>query len=150
MIRVILLSCILYLVGVVLVLYLKPTLMFDSSGTWKEFGFVKDDKRTWFPFWLFCILWAFISFFIVNFLFGESNSVVKVGELKTSTSIEVLDSSNENISSVKAVKPRKKIQSGNDARPGYYMLDKESSEREGFAKYVYLGPNMPSDSRDEY
>lgn len=141
MIRVILLSCLLYLVGVVLVLYLKPTLMFDKSGTWKEFGFVKDDKRTWFPFWLFCILWAFISFFIVNFFFGES---------KTVTSIEVSDSTNENITTVKAVKPRKKIQAGNDARPGYYMLDKEGSEREGFAKYVYLGPNMPSDSRDEY
>jgi hypothetical protein len=142
MIRVVLLSCLLYLVGVVLVLYLKPTLMFDKSGTWKEFGFVKDDKRTWFPFWLFCILWALISFFIVNFFFGESNSVVSVGELKT-------DSSNENIGSVKPVKSRKKIQSGNDARPGYYMLDKESSEREGFAKYVYLGPNMPTDNRDE-
>jgi hypothetical protein len=141
MIRVILLSCLLYLVGVVLVLYLKPTLMFDKSGTWKEFGFVKDDKRTWFPFWLFCILWAFISFFVVNFFFGES---------KTVTSIEVSDSTNENTTNVKTVKPRKKIQSGNDARPGYYMLDKESSEREGFAKYVYLGPNMPSDSRDEY
>jgi hypothetical protein len=141
MIRVILLSCLLYLVGVVLVLYLKPTLMFDKSGTWKEFGFVKDDKRTWFPFWLFCILWALISFFIVNFFFGES---------KPSSSIEVSDSTSENITTVKPVKPRKKIQSGNDARPGYYMLDKESSEREGFAKYVYLGPNMPSDSRDEY
>jgi hypothetical protein len=81
--RVILLSCLLYLLGVVLILYLKPTLMFDKKGIWKEFGFTNDETHTWFPFWLFCILWAFISFFIVNFIFGEKQ--------KSVTSVTILD-----------------------------------------------------------
>ena len=54
------------------------------------------------------------------------------------------------IRTVKPVKKSNNIKPGNDAKPGYYMLDKEGSEREGFPKYVYLGPNMPSDNRDEY
>jgi hypothetical protein len=140
--RVILLSCLLYLLGVVLVLYLKPTLMFNKKGIWKEFGFTNDEEHTWFPFWLFCILWAFISFFVVNYAFGERP--VTVSSFKGDN--EVLP-----VENAKKIKSKKSnIQAGNDARPGYYMLDKEGSEREGFPKYVYLGPNMPSDNRDEY
>lgn len=146
--RVILLSCLLYLLGVVLVLYLKPTLMFNKTGIWKEFGFTNDEKHTWFPFWLFCVLWAFISFFVINYLFGERP--VTVSSVKV---IDVLEGDNEvlPVENVKKVKSKKSnIQPGNDAKPGYYMLDKEGSEREGFPKYVYLGANMPSDNRDEY
>ena len=146
--RVILLSCLLYLLGVVLVLYLKPTLMFNKTGIWKEFGFTNDEKHTLFPFWLFCVLWAFISFFVINYLFGERP--VTVSSVKV---IDVLEGDNEvlPVENVKKVKSKKSnIQPGNDAKPGYYMLDKEGSEREGFPKYVYLGANMPSDNRDEY
>ena len=117
--RVLLLSCFLYLVGVVALLYLKPELMFDKKGDWKEFGFTASESHTWFPFWLFCILWAFISFFIMNYFFGSSNT--KKGN-------------NSN------------TQPGNTAKPGYYVLDKEGSEREGFPRYVYLGANIPSDN----
>jgi len=142
--RVILLSCLLYLLGVVLVLYLKPTLMFNKKGIWKEFGFTNDEEHTWFPFWLFCIVWAFISFFVINYAFGEKHTTL--GSITIVEENEIMPLEN-----AKKIKPKKSnIQAGNDARPGYYMLDKEGSEREGFPKYVYLGPNMPSDSRDEY
>jgi len=120
MMRVILLSCLLYLIGIVVVLYLKPNTMFDSKGIWKEFSFNSDENHTWFPFWLFCILWSFISFFIINFFFGKSilnNTVAEVTEV---------------------------------AKPGYYVLDKNNSVKKGFPRYVYLGSNMPSDNRDEY
>jgi ammonia channel protein AmtB len=115
--RVLLLSCFLYLLGVVLVLYLKPELMFNKKGVWKEFGFSNSESHTWFPFWLFCILWAFISFFIMNYLFGTTSS-----------------------------KKVKNMEPGNSAKPGYYVLDREGSEREGFPRYVYLGANIPSDN----
>ena len=118
MIRVILLSSLLYLIGVVLVLYLKPSIMFDSKGVWKEFGFDNNNSHTWFPFWLFCILWSIVSFFIINFLFGTKS-------ISTNTVTEV-------------------------AKPGYYVLDKKNSIKEGFPRYVYLGANMPSDNRDEH
>jgi hypothetical protein len=64
-----LVSCFIYLLGVVLVLYFKPSLMFDDDGVWKEFSLSQDDKHTWFPFWLFCILWAILSYSIVSFVF---------------------------------------------------------------------------------
>jgi hypothetical protein len=117
--RVLLLSCFLYLLGVVLILYIKPELMFDKKGVWKEFGFSKSENHTWFPFWLFCILWAFISYFIMNYIFGSNGGK---------------ESTNSN------------IQPGNSAKPGYYVLDREGSEREGFPRYVYLGANIPSDN----
>jgi len=41
--------------------------MFDANGVWKEFSLKQDDKHTWFPFWLFCILWAILSYSIVSF-----------------------------------------------------------------------------------
>lgn len=122
--KVILLSTLLYLLGVVLVLYFKPEFMFDKKGTWKEFGFTNNDSHTWFPFWLFCLVWAFFSFFVVNFVYGSKS--------KKSKNTTVANT-----------------QPGEVAKPGYYVLDKEGSQREGFPRYVYLGPNMPSDSRDE-
>jgi hypothetical protein len=27
--------------------------------------------------------------------------------------------------------------------PGYYMLDKQASKKEGFPKYIYLGSDNP-------
>lgn len=116
--RVILLSSGLYLLGVVLILYFKPTFMFDKNGNWKEFAFTMNESHTWFPFWLFCILWAFISFFIINFFFGKR-------------------------SNIKTMKPT------DTAKPGIYVLDKEATKSDGFPRYVYLGPNLPSDIRDE-
>jgi len=147
--RVILLSCLLYLLGVVLILYLKPTLMFNKTGVWKEFGLTNDEEHTWFPFWLFCILWAFISFFVVNFFFGERTTTVASVTIVEENEVIPLENINT-VKSVKSVKKSSNIQAGNNAKPGYYMLDREGSEREGFPKYVYLGANMPSDNRDEY
>ena len=90
--------------------------MFDSSGNWKEFAFKETEKHTWFPFWLFCIVWAIVSFFIVSCLVGSStNSVnIKASNDKTYT-----------------------------MAPGYYMLDKQASKKEGFPKYIYLGSDNP-------
>jgi hypothetical protein len=128
--------------------------MFNKTGVWKEFGFTNDEKHTWFPFWLFCILWAFISFFVVNFFFGErqvtTSSVTIVDISEGDNEVLPLENVNSvrNVSNVKSKKSN--IQVGNNAKPGYYMLNREGSEREGFPKYVYLGANMPSDNRDEY
>ena len=41
--------------------------MFTSDGGWKEFGIGRNPERfTWFPFWLFTLVWALISFFLVQ------------------------------------------------------------------------------------
>lgn len=61
--RVLLFSTVIYLAGIAVVLFLRPALMFDKEGRWKEFGLQRGDA-TVFPFWLFCITWAFASYFL--------------------------------------------------------------------------------------
>jgi hypothetical protein len=51
-----------YILGISTMLFLKPKMMFGEGGEWKEFGVGRGDKRTVFPFWLFSIFWAFISY----------------------------------------------------------------------------------------
>lgn len=51
-----------YIFGISAVLFLKPKIMFGEGGEWKEFGIGRGDRRTVFPFWLFSIFWAFISY----------------------------------------------------------------------------------------
>jgi len=36
--------------------------MFNENGTWKEFGYQRDSRHTLFPFWLFVITWAIVSY----------------------------------------------------------------------------------------
>ena len=56
----------LYLIGVGVVLVLRPSFMFTPDGAWKEFGIGKNDERyTPCPFWLFCLTWAAISYILV-------------------------------------------------------------------------------------
>ncbi len=61
--RVLLFSTVVYLAGIAVVLFLRPTIMFDREGRWKEFGLRREDA-TVVPFWLFCIAWAVVSYFL--------------------------------------------------------------------------------------
>ena len=112
--RVLLYSALLYLSGVVLILFLKPTIMFNEDGSWKEFGLTNSAKYTWFPVWLFCIVWALISFAIVKFSFSDLPTQAVVSE------------------------PVKK-----KMKPGYYVLNKEKLESEGVPRYIYIGEEAP-------
>ena len=100
----------------------KPQLMFTEDGTWKEFGLIANPKYTWFPFWLFCILWALLSYTLSRAIIGSSPSV----------STKPL-----NISTPPPTK--------NNLKPGYYVLNREASEIEGVPRYVYIGAEEPSD-----
>ena len=51
-----------YIVGIAIVLYLRPQFMFKPGGSWKEFGIGRGDTHTVIPFWLFAIFWAFMSY----------------------------------------------------------------------------------------
>lgn len=82
--------------------------MFDDKGNWKEFSFTQDSKHTWFPFWLFCILWAILCYSFTKFLLSS-----KLNDMN----------------------------SNNDMKPGYYVLDKKSGKSSKIPKYVYLGPD---------
>jgi hypothetical protein len=54
-----------YIVGVAIVLYLRPSIMFRSGG-WKEFGLANTGNYTVFPFWMFTVLWAFLSYVLAT------------------------------------------------------------------------------------
>jgi hypothetical protein len=113
--KVLLYSALLYLVGVVIILFLKPSFMFQEDGAWKEFGITNNKKYTWFPVWLFCIVWALISFAIVKFT---------ISDLPTKDLIM-------------SEAPKKKL------KPGYYVMNKEKLESEGVPRYIYIGEEAP-------
>lgn len=115
--RVLLYSAVLYLTGVALVLYFRPSLMFKDDRTWKEFGSQGEDT-TYFPFWLFCIVWAVTAYGIMRFLYSEKG----VGPRRTT-----------------AEEPTE------DAKPGYYKLDASLMKRKGVPRYIYVGKGMPED-----
>jgi hypothetical protein len=63
----------LYLIGISIILVLKPDLMFSKEGTWKEFGLGRDKmKYTWMPFWLFSIIWSILSYMLVLLMAGSN------------------------------------------------------------------------------
>lgn len=68
--RVLLFSTVVYLAGIATVLYLRPALMFDREGRWKEFG-IRGDDTSVFPFWFFCIGWAAVSYLVAGLLTSE-------------------------------------------------------------------------------
>ncbi len=70
--RVLLISTLLYLAGIALVLYFRPALMFHKDGRWKEFS-ILEEEGTIFPFWAFCLVWAFGSFLVCSLVFSEGD-----------------------------------------------------------------------------
>jgi hypothetical protein len=118
----------LYLVGIAVVLMVKPEFMFREDGSWKEFGIGRDSNtHTILPLWLFCIFWALISYISVVVIFrviglsGTTGTVVKEEVIPT---------------------PRKpaKAHRGSKLPEGYYVLNK--SENGGPPTYVYLGEDV--------
>ncbi len=142
-------SGLLYLIGISVVLILKPELMFAKDGSWKEFGLGRSKhKYTWMPFWLFAISWAILSYIIVLVI----ASATGIGGVSNNIDVPVQNNSiePENVS-MKAMSPvlsdnmsRKRPTSSNDMKPGYYILDVNETMKRGVPKYIYLGPEAPN------
>lgn len=125
--RRIIVAGLLYLTGIAVVLVLKPQYMFREDGRWKEFGIGRDPKNfTYMPFWMFAILWAIVSYVLIALL-------------------EEVLYGNEDIEPIQ-VRNRPNNRNRNkqkDLVPGYYMLNQESTSRNGVPRYVYVGPEEP-------
>jgi hypothetical protein len=128
--------------------------MFQENGNWKEFGVNQDTKHTWFPFWLFCISWAFISYGLSSFTYsmmgndnggndngnGSNNNGNGSNDNETNNNIvELNETNNKNSKNSKNSKKSK-----NDMKSGYYVLDKEAYENNGIPKYIFLGSEAPN------
>jgi len=137
-------SGLLYLLGISIILMLRPELMFAKDGSWKEFGLGRNYARyTWMPFWLFAILWAMVSYFIILMIASSTG----LGGVSNYVDLPV---ASENIEpqnvSVKAMTNniKQKPSSTEEMKRGYYILDMNESAKRGVPKYVYLGPDAPS------
>jgi len=131
----------LYLLGVSIVLTLKPEFMFTKEGQWKEFGLGRNKQQyTWFPFWLFTIIWAILSYTVVLVLtdsFGVRNNE---GITVIADSIEPNNVSMKPLTNNEFKKPKNM----GDMKQGYYILDHNETMKQGVPKYIFLGPEAPN------
>ena len=136
----------LYLVGVAVVLVIKPSIMFTPDGNWKEFGIGQSEARyTTFPFWLFCLLWAVLSYIIVlmvlPLIYDEDESE---SESRYTNSKPRNNRNNNSSNSKKMIEESDlvfddEVEEPPVLRKGYYVLNKKASRLAGSPKYIYMG-----------
>ena len=133
----------LYLTGVVIILLVKPRLMFTEEGHWKEFGIGRNPRtHTWMPFWLFCILWALLSYagvaLFIRTIGDQANAYEVMNEMPSPPSP---NNGRRRRGLRNSLSPA--TQWG-DFQPGYYVLNKSATGRKGIPQYVYYGapPNI--------
>ena len=144
-----------YLIGVGVVLVLRPAFMFTPDGNWKEFGIgQRDDRYTPFPFWLFCLTWALVSYVLVLLLrpLIDTGDAIEVVNTRVNNK-RVNNRSNNRRRYVE--EPPADLETGleGDAAAdegvelpkGYYVLNKKATKLSGVPKYVYLGPEEPTE-----
>ena len=151
-----------YSIGLAAVLYLRPAVMFNENGTWKEFGYQRDSRHTIFPVWLFIIVWAIVSY-VLSMVVGSYlkggvasvSSVSSVASAATATTAahsfatKMFDEESQSDDEVLEMpEPTRKRSSSPKSkekpRPGYYVLE-PGDQSKGLRKYVYYGPSPPTD-----
>lgn len=130
---VLLFSMILYLFGIVVLLYLRPAMMFHRDGRWKEFG-VGHEDTTLFPLWMFCIVWAVVSYGICRLFEGKEEVLATVAAT--------------NIIRDNSVMPLSVSGPADPAKPGFYKLNTGASRKKGAPRYIYVGTEPPADLDD--
>jgi hypothetical protein len=159
------LAIVFYSLGLAAVLYWRPRTMFHGNGTWKEFGYQRDSRHTIFPFWLFAIAWAFVSYAgaaavtwvvtsgpvaagavataastALHFTEDDANSLPDFGSVVSMNSAPDMTEATPVSRVTSKVTSTKKEKE--KLRPGYYVLD-ESSPETGLKRYIYYGTNRP-------
>ena len=140
--RTLLFAGILYLIGVITVLFFRPAIMFNEKGEWKEFGTLSSD-HTIFPFWMFCIIWAAVSYLICLALVSEHTvKGASVGVVAGLGASMYESEPPEDLVPTLPSKTKSKRQAATikeSMKPGYYMLDAKEMKRSGVPKYLYVG-----------
>ena len=122
---------VLYIAGVAGILLLRPSFMFSPDGSWKEFGIGKEsDHFSPFPFWMFCIVWALVSYGVVLALVRSSGSLeTDAPPLNRRTNSLPPPSSH--------VRRNEEGEAPFELPEGYYMLNRKT--KNGIPKYVFIG-----------
>ena len=131
----------LYLVGVAVILVLKPSFMFTPDGNWKEFGIGQSEARyTTFPFWLFCLVWAVACYVIVLLTLPL---IIDTEPVEANEYTENVYKNNKK-PKVKKVVEESDLLFDDEIEPvktlpkGYYVLNKKASRLAGTPKYVFI------------
>ena len=138
----------LYLIGVGVILMIRPAYMFTPDGDWKEFGIgQRDDRYTPFPFWLFCIVWAIVSYFLIMIILSYATPASASASAASSASAYATPNSLP--TNTRRRKENYELEADADMEnavelpKGYYVLNKKATKLAGVPKYVYLGEEEP-------
>ncbi len=135
-----------YLVVIAVILTLKPALMFDEEGNWKEFGIGRNPRtHTWMPFWLFAIGAALLSYILTILLFTAFSvpTGLKGAPTQKAAAIEEIVEVDEADFVRPSIRSRRLRGTPTELPDGYYMLNREATEAlGGVPKYVYLGKTL--------
>ena len=154
--HVLFLALTIYLLGVTIVLYLRPKLMFHPGGTWKEFSLNPDPNHTWMPFWLFSVLWAFASYLVATgiqrFLLSAGSNDVDADmedtdmpevEVEEPTPVRNRSRKPVNLNMDMDVEPVSKNMGLNTNKNGFYVLNTKKYNSNHVPTYVYYGDQPP-------
>jgi hypothetical protein len=143
-------SLILYILGVSLILLVRPAFMFHPDGTWKEFGMSNTAGHTMFPVWMFALVWAILSFAGANLIQIFLASTVLQSLPAPMPSHEAIlqpISNNPNVMPAPVMPPVTpnltfgNLQSAMNKVPGYYVMDRMIQPE---PRYIYWGPEPPT------
>jgi hypothetical protein len=124
-----------YIIGVAVILYIRPSIMFRESG-WKEFGLASTGNYTVFPFWMFTFAWAIVAYAMatlgaVFFASAALRSMPNADMQPISKSLPPV---------LQAPVPQAPTPTPTQL-PGYYVLDTPAMSA---PKYVYYGTSPPT------
>jgi len=158
------LAIVLYSAGLALVLHFRPSLMFNDDGTWKEFGYQRSSRHTLLPFWLFVVVWAFLSYALATalswvWISSSSELATTAAATSASASASFWSPESESDSDLEMEKTSQYQQEPEPSRrgpgrprknkanlaPGYYVRENDANEN-GIHRYIYYGPEAPGGS----
>ena len=135
-----------YILGIAIVLVIRPTLMFGKGGSWKEFGIGRGSDHTIIPFWLFTIFWAFISYGLGLVIMSQFANIALSAFPESKTPgiyqgqqqpIVLQQPAVQQHNFIKPVSSSMGLQTN---QPGYYVLQGNAT---GSPQYVYYGTEPP-------
>jgi hypothetical protein len=145
--HVLFLALTIYLVGTTIILYLRPSIMFHPGGTWKEFSLNPGPNHTNMPFWLFSILWAFLSYLIASFIqrmmVTVPTSEIDSADFEPIDLPEPVELPEPEMPNLTEAEPVSKNMGLNKTRNGYYVLNTQKYSRNQVPMYVYYGDSPP-------
>jgi hypothetical protein len=143
-------SLVIYIIGISVVLFVRPAFMFHPNGTWKEFGLSNTANHTMMPFWMFVLVWAILSFAGANLIqiFLASTVLQSMGPAIREPLLQPISATPVSTpmpapmpAPVPVPTTISSLQSNANKVPGYYVLDRVLNPE---PRYVYWGPEPPT------